>query len=131
MACPVGTYKPQTDSSACIPCDPGQSTPAEGSQSAAACIAVCGNGSYSPTGLVPCLPCPPGTYQDEPAQRACKYCPRGTNSTAFGLVRADDCCAGCWADTGRAAGPPRRSIWSAAVAAALGLALTRIPGLRL
>lgn len=42
------------------------------------CVPVCGHGTYSPTGLVPCLECPRNSYTGEPpvgGHKDCEACP--------------------------------------------------------
>ena len=52
-----------------------------GSKSIADCVPVCGYGTYSPTGLVPCLECPRNSYTGEPPTdgfKDCQACPANT-----------------------------------------------------
>ena len=125
IPCPRGSYKPQPNISACTLCPPGKSTRNEGSLTSASCVPFCSNGSYSVSGLVPCQPCPAGTYQDRAGQLACKYCPRGTNSTAIGLGRLDGCCegAGCATEVARAGRQTRPPVVGVAFATVLLLPL--------
>lgn len=52
-----------------------------GSKSLHDCVPVCGYGTYSPTGLVPCLECPRNSYTSEPptgGYKDCQACPANT-----------------------------------------------------
>jgi hypothetical protein len=52
-----------------------------GSKRVADCVPVCGYGTYSPTGLVPCLECPRNSYTGEPPTdgfKDCQACPAST-----------------------------------------------------
>lgn len=55
--CPKGYYQKSIRQPSCDKCPPGTYTRQEGSKSIHDCIPVCGFGSYSPSGLVPCLQC--------------------------------------------------------------------------
>lgn len=62
-------------------CPPGTYTREEGSKSLSDCIPVCGFGTYSPTGLVPCLECPRNSFTGEPPAsgfKDCQACPANT-----------------------------------------------------
>lgn len=92
MRCPFGTY-----------------TREEGSKSIDDCVPVCGYGTYSPTGLVPCLECPRNSYTGEPpigGYRDCQTCPAGTftyQPAAPGRDRCrNKCSPGMYSDTGLA-----------------------------
>lgn len=55
--------------------------PFSGSKSIGDCVPVCGYGTYSPTGLVPCLECPRNSYTGEPPTdgfKDCQACPANT-----------------------------------------------------
>lgn len=57
-------------------------------------IAVCGYGTYSPTGLVPCLQCPSNTYTGDPpidGFKECFKCPANTYTYSPGSKESSDC----------------------------------------
>ena len=56
--CPRGTYQDEPRQGSCKQCPEGTWTAEEGSKAQGDCVPVCGFGSYSPSGLVPCLECP-------------------------------------------------------------------------
>jgi len=72
--CPRGQYQDEPRQGSCKRCPEGRWTRAEGSKSIADCIPVCGYGTYSPTGLVPCLECPRNTYTLAPPESGFKEC---------------------------------------------------------
>lgn len=79
--CARGFYQSRARQGACERCTPGTYTREEGSKSSAACVPVCGFGTYSPTGLVPCLECPRHSYTGEPPTsgfKDCQACPANT-----------------------------------------------------
>lgn len=56
--------------------------------------AVCGYGTYSPTGLVPCLQCPSNTFSALPPRegfKECQRCPANTQTYSPGSKLIDDC----------------------------------------
>lgn len=57
-------------------------------------IAVCGYGTYSPTGLVPCLQCPSNSYTGEPpidGFKECFKCPTNSYTYSPGSKESSDC----------------------------------------
>ncbi|XP_072154980.1 uncharacterized protein uif isoform X2 [Bemisia tabaci] len=79
--CQHGYYQNKDRQGACIRCPMGTYTREEGSKSLSDCIPVCGYGTYSPTGLVPCLECPRNSYTSEPPTggfKDCQACPPST-----------------------------------------------------
>lgn len=76
--CPRGFYQDQERSGSCKKCPAGTFTSSEGSKSIDSCVPVCGYGTYSPTGLVPCLECPRDSYTGPPPPGGfteCQACP--------------------------------------------------------
>lgn len=56
--------------------------------------AVCGYGTYSPTGLVPCLQCPSNTFSTLPPRdgfKECQRCPASTLTFSPGSKLFDEC----------------------------------------
>lgn len=72
--CQAGTYQNEARQGQCKTCPPGTWTVEEGSKSETDCIPVCGHGTYSPSGLVPCLECPKNSYTGEPPFDGFKEC---------------------------------------------------------
>ena len=72
--CPAGSYQNEPRQGVCKTCPAGTWTVEEGSKSEADCIPVCGHGTYSPSGLVPCLECPKNSYTGEPPFDGFKEC---------------------------------------------------------
>ncbi|KAK7079934.1 Calcium ion binding, partial [Halocaridina rubra] len=79
--CQKGFYQDQSRQGSCKQCPPGYYTRTEESKSEMECIPVCGFGTYSPTGLVPCLNCPQNSYTEVPPVdgfKECQACPPDT-----------------------------------------------------
>nr|XP_022919679.1 sushi, von Willebrand factor type A, EGF and pentraxin domain-containing protein 1 isoform X1 [Onthophagus taurus] len=79
--CPHGFYQNLDRQGSCMRCPTGTYTKEEGSKSINDCIPVCGYGTYSPTGLVPCLECPRNSYTGDPPTsgfKECQACPANT-----------------------------------------------------
>ena len=107
--CPKGTYQDEPRKGSCKSCPPGTWTQDMGSKSESACVPVCGYGTYSPSGLVPCLECPRNTYTGEPPSdgfKECATCPTDQFTFQPGASDPDQCrpmCpAGHYSDTGLA-----------------------------
>ncbi|RWS09468.1 uncharacterized protein B4U79_12754 [Dinothrombium tinctorium] len=96
--CPRGFYQDTTRQGTCRRCPDGTYTRQEGSKSLADCIPVCGYGTYSPTGLVPCLQCPSNTFTGIPPRdgfKDCQKCPENTFTYSPGAKSIDDCRVKC------------------------------------
>ncbi|GAB0094394.1 sushi, von Willebrand factor type A, EGF and pentraxin domain-containing protein 1 [Sergentomyia squamirostris] len=96
--CPRGFYQNRDRQGVCLRCPPGTYTKEDGSKSIAACIPVCGYGTYSPTGLVPCLECPRNSYSAEPPTggfKDCQACPANTFTFQPAASGKDKCRAKC------------------------------------
>jgi len=81
VPCAKGMYQRRARQGACSACPSGTHTREEGSKSLDECIPVCGYGTYSPTGLVPCLECPRNSYSEAPPAdgfKECTTCPSFT-----------------------------------------------------
>ncbi|XP_073822904.1 sushi, von Willebrand factor type A, EGF and pentraxin domain-containing protein uif isoform X2 [Musca autumnalis] len=79
--CPRGYYQNRDRQGTCMRCPAGTYTKEEGSKSLNDCIPVCGYGTYSPTGLVPCLECPRNSFTSDPPTggfKDCQACPQNT-----------------------------------------------------
>ncbi|KAF8796737.1 Fibropellin-1 like protein [Argiope bruennichi] len=96
--CPRGTFQDLSHQSECKQCPLGTFTRQEGSKAVTDCVSVCGYGTYSPTGLVPCLQCPSNTYTGEPPVdgfKECFKCPANTYTYSPGSKEPSDCRARC------------------------------------
>ncbi|KAB7498637.1 Fibropellin-1 [Armadillidium nasatum] len=81
ISCERGYYQDEKRQASCKQCPSGTYTLHEGSKALSDCIPVCGFGTYSPTGMVPCLNCPRNFYSGEPPKsgfRECQECPPDT-----------------------------------------------------
>lgn len=107
--CPRGFYQDRERQGNCNRCPAGTYTKEEGTKSLADCIPVCGYGTYSPTGLVPCLECPKNSYTMEPPLggfKECQLCPPNMftyqpTAPSKDLCRAK-CAPGHYSETGLA-----------------------------
>ncbi|XP_013781236.1 uncharacterized protein LOC106465521 [Limulus polyphemus] len=96
--CPRGYYQDITRQSSCKQCPDGTYTQTEGSKSLTDCVSACGFGSYSPTGLVPCLQCPSNTFAGLPPPDGfteCQRCPGNTFTYSPGAASNTECKARC------------------------------------
>uniref|UniRef100_T1IXR4 Uncharacterized protein n=1 Tax=Strigamia maritima TaxID=126957 RepID=T1IXR4_STRMM len=96
--CPRGFYQSSGRKASCLPCAEGLYTKFEGSKSIEECVPVCGWGTFSPTGLIPCLQCPLSTYAGAPPVggfKECQGCPSNTFTYQPGASTIDECRARC------------------------------------
>ena len=96
--CPRGYYQNRDKQGACLKCPAGTYTRFEGSKSGDDCVPVCGYGTYSPNGLVPCLQCPNNSYSQKPPVdgfKDCQACPQNTFTYQSGAYTKDLCRAKC------------------------------------
>ncbi|KAL3108455.1 hypothetical protein niasHT_015377 [Heterodera trifolii] len=98
VECPLGTYQDKEGQIRCKQCPEGTYTLQYGALSNDSCLALCGNGMFSPTGLVPCQLCPRHTFAGSPPPegfKQCKPCPEGTYTAKLGSIGADHCKQPC------------------------------------
>ncbi|GIZ04115.1 fibropellin-1 [Caerostris extrusa] len=98
LFCPRGFYQDLVRQGSCKRCPETMYTRQEGTKSRNDCIPVCGYGTYSPTGLVPCLQCPSNTFSSFPPRegfKECQRCPANTFTYSPGSKLLDDCRAKC------------------------------------
>lgn len=107
--CPKGFYQNRDRQGSCLKCPAGTYTKEEGSKGINSCIPVCGFGTYSPSGLVPCLECPRNSFSGQPPTdgfKDCQACPTGTYTfqpSASGKHKCRSKCApGTYSSTGLA-----------------------------
>ncbi|CAH1282118.1 unnamed protein product [Diabrotica balteata] len=96
--CPKGFYQNRDRQGSCNRCPQGTYTREEGSKSVHDCIPVCGYGTYSPTGLVPCLECPRNSFTSEPPTggfKDCQACPANTFTYQPAAAGKDKCRPKC------------------------------------
>ncbi|XP_063614589.1 sushi, von Willebrand factor type A, EGF and pentraxin domain-containing protein 1-like isoform X2 [Penaeus indicus] len=105
--CPAGFYQDQSRQGSCKRCPSGTYTRTTGTKSSLECVPVCGYGTYSPTGLVPCLNCPRNSYTEAPPEdgfKECQACPPETfthaPSTSSRQMCRQKCRPGTYSDTG-------------------------------
>ncbi|XP_067649476.1 signal peptide, CUB and EGF-like domain-containing protein 2 [Haliotis asinina] len=91
VPCPTGTYQEHEGRFSCVPCPTGMTTTSDGSDSSSSCKGSCDSGSYSINGVVPCSPCPIGSYQDRPGSKQCDACPVGRVTKTQGGKGPEDC----------------------------------------
>lgn len=97
-SCPRGYYQDLTRQSECRQCPDGTYTREVGSKSLAECVPICGFGSFSKTGLIPCLQCPMNTFNGAPpasGYTACSKCPDGLFTYTHGSKSIDECRTKC------------------------------------
>ena len=90
-SCRAGTYGNATNltrADQCTPCPAGYACPG-GSPVPLECKA----GQYASPSSAQCVPCPRGTYQEQPGQAACGTCPEGS-ACVEGAQRAEKCLVG-------------------------------------
>lgn len=100
--CPRGYFQNQARQGSCLKCPSGTFTREEGSKDITDCVPVCGYGTYSPTGLVPCLECPRNSYTGEPPVggfKDCQACPVNAYTYQPAAPGRDKCRAKCAAGT--------------------------------
>ncbi|XP_062616948.1 sushi, von Willebrand factor type A, EGF and pentraxin domain-containing protein 1-like isoform X2 [Saccostrea cucullata] len=91
LDCPIGTYKETEESAVCTMCPAGTSTISEGSLSKGDCKDTCGPGTFSKTGLIPCVRCLYNHYQDQKGATSCSQCPKGKITTSVGSADIASC----------------------------------------
>ena len=112
MLCARGTYQPLNETSSCIDCAVGNSTPSQGTHTEKECRLVCSSGTFGAYGLAPCTPCLPGTvapladstecdvcgngtYMKGSGETACLACPAGKGTNGEGKMADSDCIPLC------------------------------------
>ncbi|XP_013401500.1 uncharacterized protein LOC106167302, partial [Lingula anatina] len=89
--CEVGSYQPNTGSKDCIMCSAGTTTQFAGAVLEKECKAVCNPGTFSSSGLVPCIPCPRHTFADLFGSTVCQECSEQLATVSMGSNKSSDC----------------------------------------
>ncbi|XP_071494425.1 CUB and sushi domain-containing protein 3-like [Diadema antillarum] len=95
LLCERGTYQDRQAQTECKPCGDGRGTIEEGARSFSQCVALCQQGSYSSSGLEPCVRCERGTYQPRSGQSSCLPCPAGLTTPTHSSVSIQSCQEPC------------------------------------
>ena len=105
--CPKGTYQDEPRMGSCKQCPEGTFTSESGSKSIGECVPVCGYGTYSPSGLVPCLECQRDSFSGVPPVdgfKECINCPANHHTFQPGAQNVGQCREMCppgtYSDTG-------------------------------
>ncbi|PFX23092.1 Fibropellin-1 [Stylophora pistillata] len=93
--CPIGTYQEFDGQEQCLACPPKTSTTESRTGNRTSCLAFCKAGSYSPTGLEPCLFCKKGLYQEMEGQHLCLKCGSDKTTPAEGSNNSTQCEVPC------------------------------------
>ncbi|XP_063970226.1 sushi, von Willebrand factor type A, EGF and pentraxin domain-containing protein 1-like [Lytechinus pictus] len=91
IPCTSGSYQDESAQSSCKICPYGQTTSKEGAKHINDCRDQCSPGSFSPSGLVPCISCDLRSYQSEAGQRSCDTCPTNQKTYRYGATSIDEC----------------------------------------
>ena len=92
VACRSGFYQNEEGATSCKQCSHGlPGVGLEGAYTAAQCNAQCVPGTYSRTGLRPCVPCQKGTYQPSHGRTTCIFCPPGIPTASTGSATFSQC----------------------------------------
>ncbi|CAD5221161.1 unnamed protein product [Bursaphelenchus okinawaensis] len=98
VLCPAGSYQDKDGQQECKKCPEGTFTATTGTTSRSGCLAVCGNGMVSESGLIPCQLCPRHTFAGPPlpgGYKTCDACPEGTYTANLGATGPSYCKQPC------------------------------------
>lgn len=73
--CSRGSYQPHSAQNDCIPCPYTQTTARIGAKDVFECEDACEPGTWSLTGIPPCVECDVGYYETDYGSTVCKQCP--------------------------------------------------------
>jgi hypothetical protein len=102
LACPAGTYSDHTGALQCSACPDGTFTAHDGASDAGDCMSVCGHGTFSASGLIPCQQCARNTFSGPPppsGYRQCDACVPNTFTVNVGSTGPSQCLQPCAAGT--------------------------------
>ena len=92
MTCPSGFYQDEEGATSCKQCPHGlPGVGLEGAHTMAQCNSQCMPGTYSRTGLRPCVACQKGTYQPSYGRTTCTSCPPGVTTATTGSANFSQC----------------------------------------
>ncbi|XP_022105685.1 fibropellin-1-like isoform X2 [Acanthaster planci] len=89
--CLIGQYQSLPGQTSCQPCPSEKTTLSYGAETIDQCLDICPPGSYSETGLAPCLPCARRYYQPNSQKRRCLLCPGRTTTAGTGSTSVEQC----------------------------------------
>ncbi|XP_046377612.2 uncharacterized protein LOC124149848 isoform X2 [Haliotis rufescens] len=93
MACGYGQYQSQEGQTSCTGCPEGKTTITLANVDVSSCKEMCGPGTYSTNGVVPCFKCPLRSYQHQRNRNECIQCPVGTTTEDDGANSTSHCVA--------------------------------------
>ncbi|XP_068719046.1 sushi, von Willebrand factor type A, EGF and pentraxin domain-containing protein 1-like [Montipora capricornis] len=91
IRCPVNTYQSLQRQQACQSCPGSSATFGIGATSISQCGMPCAPGTYSKTGVEPCLPCAKGYYQPLRKKTSCLLCGGGKSTYGVGASSIGQC----------------------------------------
>ncbi|XP_077558215.1 sushi, von Willebrand factor type A, EGF and pentraxin domain-containing protein 1-like isoform X2 [Haemaphysalis longicornis] len=95
LPCPVGTYSDKEAAESCTRCPANKTTLAEKASSESECRALCKPGTWSASGIEPCMHCDHESYQDGTGQVSCKKCAHGLSTGLWGANTSAACKGTC------------------------------------
>uniref|UniRef100_A0A0N4ZHL5 Fibropellin-1 n=1 Tax=Parastrongyloides trichosuri TaxID=131310 RepID=A0A0N4ZHL5_PARTI len=98
IPCPHGYFQDEEGKMSCKQCPTETFTLDMGAKSRISCLAVCGYGMYSNSGMIPCKQCERHTYTSVPGTggyKKCYNCPEGTYTSRIGSNNVDLCKKPC------------------------------------
>lgn len=95
LPCPVGTYSDREAAESCTRCPANKTTRAQKASSESECRALCKPGTWSTSGIEPCMHCDHESYQDETGQVSCKKCAHGLSTGLWGANTSVACKGTC------------------------------------
>ncbi|VDP23638.1 unnamed protein product [Soboliphyme baturini] len=98
VQCPLGTYQDESGQMKCKECPLGTTTFHHGMVNSTYCVAMCQNGTFSTTGVVPCRSCPVGTFSPTNITAGfttCEKCQNGTFMVVAGSKSSSMCRKPC------------------------------------
>uniref|UniRef100_A0A0N5BUC2 Cubilin n=1 Tax=Strongyloides papillosus TaxID=174720 RepID=A0A0N5BUC2_STREA len=98
IPCPHGYYQDEEGKLSCKQCPSETFTYGMGAISKSSCLAVCGYGMFSNSGMIPCRQCERHTYTNTPGTggfKQCYNCPQGTYTSRIGADNINQCKKPC------------------------------------
>nr|CAB3265904.1 signal peptide, CUB and EGF-like domain-containing protein 2 [Phallusia mammillata] len=94
VPCSTGSYQSRPGQVTCQACPLSSDDGDTATRSPLQCPGICPPGHVSTDGLLPCYPCPSGTYQPERGRTSCIECGSSVSATGVGWTSFDQCTAG-------------------------------------